>query len=218
MAAIASFIFNDFQENTYIVYDDTRECVIIDPGCYRRDEMLELTDFLVQHDLKPVRLLQTHCHIDHILGTGYVSEKYKLQPEMHEKELPVLRSGSVMADMYGYILPKIDIPASFLRVGDILKFGNTQLEILFTPGHSPGSISFYSKEDKFVVAGDVLFRQSIGRTDLPGGNFETLIKSIREKLFTLGDDVVVYSGHGPSSTIGFEKENNPFLNDQYSDI
>ena len=211
MAAIVSFTFNDFQENTYVIYDETKECVIIDPGCYMRNEKLELTDFIVQNGLQPKMLLQTHCHIDHILGTGYVAGKFSLQPRIHEKELPVLSVQFDVADMYGFVLDKMPEAAQDIIENDIIKFGNTELKVLFTPGHSPGSVTFYCEKDKFAVVGDVLFLQSIGRTDLPGGDFETLISSIKEKLVPLGDDVKIYAGHGPMTNIGFEKENNPFL-------
>ena len=211
MIRVDSFGFNPFQENTYILSDETKECVIIDPGCYDQQERRILTDFITNEKLFPVRILNTHCHIDHVLGNHFVTEKYKLGVEIHTNEIPILKSLMQVAQMYGVPAEDSPDPTGFLEEGNTIKFGNSVLDILFTPGHSPGSITFYNKADRFVISGDVLFFQSIGRTDLPGGDFDTLIQSIKEKLFPLGDDVKVYSGHGPSTMIGFEKKNNPFL-------
>ena len=211
MIAVNVFTFNPFQENTYILSDETKECIIIDPGCYDSFEKDELASFIENQKLKPVRLINTHCHIDHVLGNKFVSDKYKLQVELNMLEIPFLRAVTDYAPQYGIFCEPAPEPFALLNEGDIIKFGNSKLNVLFTPGHSPGEICLYSETDKFVIAGDVLFQMSIGRTDLPGGNYDTLIKSIREKLFTLPDEVTVYPGHGPSTTIGFEKKNNPFL-------
>lgn len=212
MAAIAQFTFNGFAENTFILHDDTKECVIFDPGCSSAYERKELTDFITQYRLKPVRLVNTHCHIDHIFGNKYIGELYNLPLELHLKDLPVLQAGQMVAQAYGLEYDGIiDPPYTFLQEGTQLNFGNTSLEILFTPGHSPGSISFYSEADKFVLAGDVLFNRSIGRTDLPGGDMQTLVKSIQEQLFSLPNETEVYCGHGEATTIGEEKEFNPFV-------
>ena len=212
MTLVAKFTFNPFQENTYVLYDDSKECIIIDPGCLQEKEKLELVDFIDSENLKPVRLINTHCHIDHIFGNHFISEKYNLPLEIHEGELPVLNAIPQVAMMYG--IPFNDpIPTveKFIKEGDIIEFGNSKLEALFTPGHSPASLSFYCEASKFIIAGDVLFYGSIGRTDLPGGDYNTLISSIKDKYFPLGDDVVVYPGHGPKTTIGYEKKTNPFL-------
>ncbi len=212
MTLVAKFTFNPFQENTYVLYDDTKECAIIDPGCYDEKEKSELVDFIEKENLTPVRLINTHCHIDHVFGNHFISEKYNLPLEIHEGELPVLNAVPQVAMMYG--IPFGDpIPAveKFIKEGDIIKFGSSSLESIYTPGHSPASLSFYCKEAKFIIAGDVLFYGSIGRTDLPGGNHNTLISSIKDKLFPLGDDIEVYPGHGPKTTIGYEKKTNPFL-------
>ena len=211
MTHVASFTFNPFQENTYILYDETKECIIIDPGCYTSAEKEELAQFIEKQGLTPVRLINTHCHIDHVFGNKFIAEKYNLALEIHEGELPVLAALPQTSAMYGVPVELSPQPGSFLTEADQLRFGNSNLEILFTPGHSPASISFYSAESKFVIAGDVLFYGSIGRTDLPGGNFQTLIASIKNKFFPLGDEVKVYPGHGPATTIGFERQNNPFL-------
>ena len=211
MISIQGFVFNPFLENTYILYDETKECVIIDPGCSNDEERKELSDFIKEENLKPVKLLNTHCHIDHVFGNSFVAKKYNLGLEIHEDDLQVLHSLPQVSHLYGLNAEESIEPSSFLNEGDIVKFGNSSLEIFFTPGHSPGSISFYNKEQKLIVGGDVLFQGSIGRTDLPGGDHETLLTSIREKLFTLDDDFIVFSGHGEETTIGFEKKNNPFL-------
>lgn len=208
---ITSFAFNPFQENMYIIYDETKECIIIDPGCYTDTERETLISFIEDNDLNPVRLLNTHCHLDHICGNFFIANKYNLKLEAHKEEIPILEHAPKAAQMYGFPMqdsPDIDI---FLDEKDIISFGNSKLEILFTPGHSPGSISFYSKKHAFVIAGDVLFRQGIGRTDLPLGDYDTLIKSINEKLFILDKKTTVYSGHGPSTSIGYELVNNPFF-------
>lgn len=214
MAQVVSLTFNPFQENTYIVYDETGECIIFDPGCFTPEEQKSLQAEIEKLALKPVRLVNTHCHLDHVFGNKFVADTYKLGLEIHEKELSVLQSVPMVCDMYGIPRPETSpSPSNFLKAGEYLEFGNTRLKMLFTPGHSPGSLSFYAEADKFVIAGDALFYGSIGRTDLPGGDHATLIQSIKEQLLTLGDDVTVYSGHGPATRIGYERKNNPFLQD-----
>lgn len=211
MITIHFFTFGPFQENTYVLYDETKECIIIDPGCYDNAERTELAAFITDKGLKPVKLINTHCHLDHVFGNGFVADKYKLKLEINKQDQRVLDSFLTTCAMYGLNAEPSPAPSVYLEEGDVIKFGNSTLEILFTPGHSPGSITFYNREQKFMIAGDVLFYGSIGRTDLPGGNFETLISSIKNKLFPLGDDFKVYSGHGPETNIGFERMNNPFL-------
>lgn len=211
MISIKSFVFGPFQENTYILYDETKECIIIDPGCYDNRERTELAGFIEDNKLKPVKLINTHCHLDHVFGNGFVADTYTLKLEINKQDQPVLDSYLMSAKMYGLNAAPSPQPAVFLNEGDIISFGNSTLEILFTPGHSPGSITFYNREQQVMIAGDVLFYGSIGRSDLPGGNSATLISSIKNKLFPLGDNYTVYSGHGPSTTIGFERKNNPFL-------
>ncbi len=216
MALVAKFTFNPFQENTYIVYDETKECIIFDPGMYTEAEKKHFTDFIESAGLKPVRLINTHCHLDHVFGNKFVADTYQLGLEIHKGEVPVLESFTQTCAMYG--VPNVEAspaPSHFIEEGDSITFGNTSLSVLFTPGHSPASISFFCAADQFLIAGDVLFRESIGRTDLPGGDMKTLLDSIREKCFPLGDDVRVYSGHGEDTTIGYEKQNNPFLNGSY---
>ena len=211
MAIVQSFTFNAFQENTYIVYDDTKECVIIDPGCYSAGERKQLTQFITSEQLTPVRLLNTHCHIDHVFSNNFIHETYGLLPECHEQELTVLQLLMQVADMYGIPTEMSPMPERYIADNELVQFGNTTFQALFTPGHSPGSLSFYCAADKFVIAGDVLFYGSIGRTDLPGGDYDTLIGSINRQLLPLGDNVFVYCGHGPTTTIGHEKLHNPIL-------
>lgn len=211
MTTITSFAFNPFYENTYIISNEKGECWIIDPGCYTESERKKLTDYISTHQLTPVRLLNTHCHLDHIFGNAFVAEYYQLQPQWHPNETIIAQNAKISAMMFGVAVPQYVEPGPFLEAGQTLQLGDASFKLLFTPGHSPGSISFYNEEEKYVIAGDVLFRESIGRTDLPGGNYDTLIKSIRKELLTLPDDVEVYNGHGPSTTIGHERKYNPFL-------
>ncbi len=208
---IASFTFNDFSENTYVLSDDSGQCCIIDPGCNTPDEESQLIDYIESNNLTPVKLVNTHCHIDHVLGNKFIAEKYSLPLISHKGEQIVLDNMENVARMYGIAYKPSPNIAEYLDEGDVLKFGNTELEVLYTPGHSPASISFYHRSSNQLIAGDVLFQGSIGRTDLPGGDHATLIASITDKLLPLGDDVKVYCGHGPSTTIGAEKKHNPFL-------
>jgi len=212
MTQVHVFEFNPFAENTYIVYDETGECAIFDPGCYMAEERAALSRFVAEKSLRPVRLINTHCHLDHVFGNAFVARTWNLGLEIHHGEQTVLERFPQICQMYG-IPHAEESPAAtrFIEAGDVITFGNTRLEVLFTPGHSPGSISFYDRAHAYVIAGDVLFLESIGRTDLPGGDFETLISSIRTRLFTLPDETLVYPGHGPATTIRHEKESNPFL-------
>jgi len=212
MAKVHSFTFNPFQENTYIVYDDTKNCIIFDPGNINVKEDKIISSFIESEQLNVVQLINTHCHLDHVFGNSFVIEKYKVPFGMHRGELPVLNSFLPTCQLYGIpIKVASPNPTSYIEHQDVIEFGNTKLVALLTSGHSPASLSFYSEKDGFILSGDILFRDSIGRTDLPGGNFDTLINSIQTHLFSLPDDTKVYSGHGPTTTIGYEKRNNPFL-------
>lgn len=212
MAQVHCFTFNAFQENTYIIYDDTGDCLLIDPGCFDERERRRLRAFVSERGLRPVRLLNTHCHIDHVFGNAFVAKEYGLGLEIHAGELPVLYAFPEVARMYGIapIQPSPE-PVAFLKENTVLEFGNTRLELLFAPGHSPASLCFYDRAGGYVVAGDVLFEGSIGRTDLPGGNYKTLMNSIVNQLLPLPDDTVVYAGHGDPTTIGRERIANPFI-------
>lgn len=206
------FEFNPFGENTYVVWDETGECVLFDPGCYTHEERATLQGFIEKNNLRPVRLINTHCHLDHVFGNPFVVKTWGIGLEIHEGEWPVLARFEQVCQMYGVPFSEAQpMPVNFLSGGETLTFGNTRLKILYTPGHSPASLSFYNEDEGYVIAGDVLFYESIGRTDLPGGDFDTLIKSIRTQLFTLPDETLVYPGHGPGTTIRHEKEYNPFL-------
>jgi len=213
MINVHKFTFNGFQENTYLLVDtDTNEAVIIDPGCYDVNEKHDLEDFIASNKLKLVRLLNTHCHLDHIFGNQFIQKNWELSLEAHEKELETLQLAKHSATIYGFpAYEESPLPTRFLEEKDQIKFGGAILEIVFVPGHAPGHIAFISHADRFVIGGDVLFHGSIGRTDLPGGDFDTLVNSIKNKFYTLPDDYVVYSGHGPETTIGYEKATNPFV-------
>lgn len=208
---IKKLTFNPIQENMYVIYDDTKECIFIDPGCYFHQEREELKSFIEENELKPVKLINTHCHLDHICGNKFVAETWGLKLEANKLDEYNLQRSIEAGILYNMPIepsPPIEVD---LKEGEEIRFGNSSLSILFTPGHSSGSISFYSEAHKFLIAGDVLFRMSIGRTDLPGGDFDTLIHTIKSKLMILPKDVMVYSGHGEETTIGYEMKNNPFL-------
>ncbi len=210
MISIKTFTFNALQENTYLLYDETKECVLIDPGCYEKQEEQELKEFISKHDLTPVKLLNTHCHVDHVLGNKFVKDTYGIKLYTSKEEEEALRSVKLYAPLYGfsqYAETEVD---ELVQEGDQITFGNSTLEILFVPGHSVGHLAFFNRAEKICVSGDVLFSQSVGRWDLPGGNQETLFRSIQTKLYKLEDDMVVYPGHGPETTIGREKRTNPF--------
>ena len=211
MLTIRTFIFNSFGVNTYVIYDESLECIIIDPACQFPDEEFQLSGFIEANNLKPVRLVNTHAHIDHILGNGYISEKYNLLPEMHADAVVFLETARQAGTAFGVKIEKVIFPEKYLSDGDTVKFGKSSLKVLFTPGHAAGSICLVSDADSFVITGDVLFQESIGRTDLPTGDLDQLLASIREKLFTLPDSFKVYPGHGPATSIGFERRNNPFI-------
>jgi hydroxyacylglutathione hydrolase len=212
MIKIQKFVFNPFQENSFILYDQTGECIFVDMGSYTVDEKKEVLCFVENNKLSPVMIVNTHCHIDHILGNSFFKNKFKAGIAAHPADEFILERAVEHGKMFGLEAetpPGIDI---YLEEGKKLSFGESSLEILHVPGHSPGSIALYSGNGNFVIAGDVLFSGSIGRTDLPGGDYDKLINSIRSKLLTLPSDVVVYCGHGPETTIGEEADNNPFLN------
>jgi hydroxyacylglutathione hydrolase len=212
MAVVKKFTFNAIAENTYIVYDETKQCVIIDPGCNNDAERNILQSFIEQEELSPVMLLNTHCHVDHIPGNAFVAEKYNTPIYIHELELQIMNDAPLYGRMFGVNCPPSPEPTGYLKAGENEQFGNTTFKILFTPGHSPGSVTFYCEEDAFVVAGDVLFLGSVGRYDLPGANGDTLFNSIDTQLMTLPDNTKVYCGHGPDTSIGHERKTNTFLN------
>lgn len=211
MLTIQIFTFSPIQENTYVLYNEQRDCCIIDPGCYFGNERQELKDFIETNRLRPVYLLNTHCHLDHVFGNKFVHDTWGLTLHLHEKEKEVLDRAPASGLKWGLPFDNYKGDLIYLREGDTVRLGTDELNILFTPGHSPGSVSFYCPAQDFIVSGDVLFNRSIGRTDLPGGHFDTLAQSIREVLYPLPNKTVVYPGHGPETTIGAEKINNPFV-------
>lgn len=211
MLQIKSFTFNPFAENTYVLYDETSEAVIIDPGCYDKDEKAELFDFIKNNNLTPVKLLNTHCHIDHVLGNAFVINTYDIPLWFHKGEEPVLRAVSTYASNYGFPQYQDSHASHYIKEGEMIHFGNTSLHPILVPGHSPGHLVFYHEKSETCIGGDTLFQGSIGRTDLPGGDHETLLEAIKTKLFSLPEEVTVYPGHGPATSIGDEKIHNPFV-------
>lgn len=210
MIRINSFVFNPFMENTYILSDDTKEAIIIDPGCYDPAEKIQLENFISENGLKPVKLINTHCHIDHVLGNYFVMDKYDVPLLIHNDDLDTLRSVKVYAPSYGFDHYEDTEPQEFLKEGDQVGFGNSSLDVIFVPGHAPGHIALVNRDQEICISGDVLFHRSIGRTDLPGGNMDQLIRSIHEKMFNLPPATIVYSGHGETTTIEDEMKFNPF--------
>jgi hydroxyacylglutathione hydrolase len=211
MIHIKAFTFSPISENTYVLYNDAGKAIIIDPGCYFPAEEETLQNFIKEKNLTPIYLLNTHCHLDHVFGNKWVHETYGLELYLHPNEAPMLELAPVSGERWGLPFQNYAGPLHFLNDGDKVLLDDFEIQVILAPGHSPGSICFYMPEQGDLIGGDVLFRGSIGRTDLPGGDTETLLTSIREKLWVLPDETVVYSGHGIKTTIGYEKRNNPFL-------
>ncbi len=212
MLQIKAFTFNPVQENTYLLYNEFNECIIIDPGCYFDKEKEELKSFLNLNKLQPKILLNTHCHLDHVFGNKFIADEYKVTLKTHKLEKAVLEMAPASGLMFNLPFDNYQGDVIFLEEGDTITLRDDELEVIHVPGHSPGSICFYCKKQNFIIGGDVLFQNSIGRTDLPGGSHEDLVKNIKEKLFKLPEEVKVYPGHGPATTIGNEIKENPFLN------
>lgn len=211
MIEIKRFVFNAFGVNGFVLYDGSGECLLVDTSCVGDSEKSALNDFMVQHHLKPAMLVNTHLHIDHVLANNWLCRKYNIGYYAHRDGLQLLSTATQFGAMFGIEIEPVISPAGFLQQGDIVRFGNSELRVVYTPGHAAGSICLISDVDRFVITGDVLFRNSIGRTDLPTGDLELLRRSIFEELFTLPDDYIVLPGHGPDTSIGYEKINNPFL-------
>ena len=212
MIQVKAFVFNPFQENTYVVYNESRECLIFDPGCYFKEEQQKLVQFISEHHLKPAYIIHTHGHVDHALGVNFLKHHFTIEALMHADDLEVLRKSSDFGESIGIEVDQPSDPERFIQEGETIQLGDTEFDVLHVPGHSPGSVALLNKDDQMVFVGDVLFKQGIGRTDLMGGDFDTLIESIRNKLLVLDDNVVVYPGHGEPTTIGEEKRENPFVN------
>jgi len=215
MIDIKIFEFNPIQVNGFVVFDETKECVLIDPACFEEYEKEELSSFIDKNGLIPKMLLNTHAHFDHIMGNKFCREKYNIKIGMHEDDLFLYKSSSESAKMFGMSVDDQPEPNFLIKDREIIKFGNSELMAILCPGHSPGSLVYSSTKDEILITGDVLFQGSIGRTDLPGGNYETLINSIKNNLMEFPDNTRVFPGHGPETNIGFERRSNPFINGSY---
>jgi hydroxyacylglutathione hydrolase len=211
MINVRILVFNPFSENTYIASDDTGECVIIDPGCETPDEQEMLKSEIERNRLRPVKIINTHCHIDHILGCAFVKNIYSIPFLVHKLELPLLKNAAQQRAIFALEEGETAEPDFFIEDGNSVKFGESELIVLHIPGHSPGGISLVNSLNKIAFTGDSLFQGSIGRSDLPGGNHNLLVRSIRDKLLTLDPATVIYPGHGPATTVEEESRNNPFL-------
>ena len=212
MLQINSFVFNPFGENTYVIFDETKECVIIDPGCYTASEEDRLFGYIDQHQLKPLMVINTHGHVDHVVGNNAVKRRYGIKVAAHPGTHPDFTQAKRQAVWLGFQpVGDIDLPDVDLQDDEVIKIGESSLEVICTPGHAQGSISLYAPVEGWVLTGDALFCRSVGRTDLPGGDFEELRESIRGRLFALPNDTEVFSGHGESTTIGEEKDFNPYV-------
>ena len=211
MIKVEKFVVNPLGENSFVLSDETGESVFIDPGFFYREEKREIKEYIADNNLKPVKIANTHCHFDHIMGVEFIRNEFDVPFCAHPEDSFWVDKATEQGNMYGFEMKPV-LPVNELLVEkEFIQFGNSVLEIIHVPGHSPGHVVFYSKEDKILIAGDVLFYGSIGRTDLPGGDYETLISNIKNKLFLLPDNTKVYCGHGPETTLGFEKTTNPFL-------
>ena len=211
MIAIKTLVFNSFQENTYVLSDESGKCVIVDAGCNSDLEFDKLIKYISSSNLTPEKLLLTHGHVDHVLGAAKVCAYYKIETYAHKLEIDLIKSATLYGAAFGFNATPVPLISFFLVEGISINFGNSKLDVFHVPGHSKGSVALYSEVDKFVITGDVLFKGSIGRTDLPGGDYDVIMKSISTKLLTLPDDTNVFPGHGLSTTIGIEKKSNPFL-------
>ncbi len=212
MITVEQHTFNPFQENTFLIYDETKEALVVDPGCYTDLEKLNFKKQIENKGLNLKGIISTHSHLDHVFGNKYIMKTFNVGLSIHKEDLQTLQLLNYTAGKYG--IPNVEEspnPTSFIAEGDQIAVGNSFLDVVFVPGHAPGHIAFISHADKFVINGDCLFQGSIGRTDLPGGNHEQLLNSIKTKLFTLPNDFTVYCGHGASTTVGYEKLNNPFF-------
>ena len=211
MLHIKKFTFNPIAVNSFILWDETLECVLIDPACYYKEEQEELKAFIETEKLKPVKLLNTHGHFDHVMGNEFVEKNWGIRSEIHEGDHLLAQKADFQAGNFGIKMNKPPLSGHLLKDGEVVSFGNSQLKVIHVPGHSPGGVAFYSEADGILVAGDILFFRSIGRTDLPMGNYDLLISGINEKLMMLEENTAVYCGHGPETSIGDEKKSNPFL-------
>jgi glyoxylase-like metal-dependent hydrolase (beta-lactamase superfamily II) len=211
MISIEKFVFNSFGVNTYVISGKSRECVIVDPGCHSPAEEQQLSEYIQQNHLTPFMLVNTHFHVDHVLGNTFVGNTYGLKPVVHKAGKMFWETVREFGSVFGFDIRDIKKPENFTEEGDVLKAGDIELRVIYTPGHADGSICLINDRQRFVITGDVLFFESIGRSDMPTGNYDLLKENILNKLFTLPPDYTVYPGHGPQSSIGYEKLNNPFI-------
>ncbi|MFH0893880.1 MAG: MBL fold metallo-hydrolase [Bacteroidota bacterium] len=211
MITVKTFVFNDIQVNTYLLIDESNECIIVDPACYYEEEKEILARYIEDKKLKPVAVVITHGHFDHIPGNRFVTTRFNIGIMVHPDSLNLLKLATEYGSVMGWQIEQQPLPARILNDGDEIQFGKSVLKVLATPGHCAGSICLLNEESKFVITGDVLFQESIGRTDLPTGDYDTLMESIQNKLMVLDDNITVYPGHGPSTSIGHEKKFNPYL-------
>ncbi len=209
---VKTFTFNPFQLNTFVIYDETKSAIIIDAGNSNDAENAMLFDFISDNNLKPEGLYYTHAHVDHIVGNNAIVNKYNIKAYASIHSSAFFEQVEDYASSLGFSITNLITPELSINEGDFIEFGKSKLKVIYTPGHADGSICFYSEDDEFIIVGDVLFRDSIGRTDLPTGNFDLLAESIISKIYILPASTKVYPGHGPSTTIGYEKTNNPFVN------
>ncbi|MDG1046360.1 MAG: MBL fold metallo-hydrolase [Bacteroidia bacterium] len=211
MTKVYQLSYGPFAENTYVIADDDLNAIIVDPGMYHPEENVKFFEFINSQQLKPCRLLLTHAHLDHVFGVNWVNKTYELTPEIHNDDQIVYDSAEVVAKQYGLNMNKL-VPSNISLVhNQVFKFGGSEFRIIHTPGHSPGSVCFRNDNEGYIISGDVLFQGSIGRTDLPGGDYNVLMRSINEHIISLDEDTIVYSGHGPVTNVGQEKVSNPFL-------
>jgi glyoxylase-like metal-dependent hydrolase (beta-lactamase superfamily II) len=211
MTKIHIFIFNPFQVNTYVIADLSNECIIIDPGCYSKSEKTEFQNFITKNNLRPKYCINTHCHIDHVAGNNFIADTYGLKPIIHSEGLIFLKHLKEKGQFYGFEMEEPVYPEVFLTEGDLIQTQNISLKVIYTPGHADGSICLINNKDEYIISGDVLFYESIGRTDFETGDFEILSDNIHKKLFSLPDHYIVYPGHGTKTSIGHEKNHNPYL-------
>lgn len=211
MIQIKTFYFNDLRECTYVLWDETLECIIIDPGCYSSSERERLLKFIDSENLKPVKIVNTHGHFDHIMGNAFVATEWGIKTYIHPQDKPHLERAQKYSELFGYSIEQPPLDTIDIDDGDKITFGKSSVTVMHTPGHTRGGVSLYNLEEKFVITGDALFAGSIGRTDLPGGDYDQLMESLLGRLVKLGNDFKVYPGHGPVTTIGQELDTNPFL-------
>jgi len=208
---IQKFTFNPIEENTYLLYDESGSCIIVDAGCYTRGEQEELVNFIKKNGLIPEKIINTHGHFDHLLGNTFCRKKYHIPFYIHKDDVDMVAGADSMAGFFGISLEPVSFPEKILKEGDKITLGKSFIEVIHLPGHSPGGVAFYNKEQGFLLSGDSLFSGGIGRTDFPGGDSDKLVNAIKEKILILPEKTIVYTGHGPETTIKIEKESNPFL-------